>query len=113
MCRCSDIAAAAEVGKGTVYEYFSSKEELFFAVYEAQNEVLARRNQGRTGSPYVSWIPTYNGQEWNILEITPKGVTLYDEDYASYLERTGTDHLSYQVDLRGETGLLTAQMEHL
>jgi hypothetical protein len=35
-------------------------------------ESLARRNQGRTGSPFVSWIPTYNGQEWNILEITPK-----------------------------------------
>jgi hypothetical protein len=35
-------------------------------------EVLARRNQGRTGSPYVNWIPTYNGQEWNILEITPR-----------------------------------------
>lgn len=35
-------------------------------------EVLARRNQGRTGSPYVSWIPTYNGHEWNILEVKPK-----------------------------------------
>jgi hypothetical protein len=35
-------------------------------------EVLARRNQGPVGSPFVSWIPTYNGQEWNILEITPK-----------------------------------------
>jgi hypothetical protein len=35
-------------------------------------EVLARRNQGPAGSPYVSWIPTYNGQEANILEITPK-----------------------------------------
>ena len=35
-------------------------------------ETLARRNQGRTGSPLVSWIPTYNGQEWNILEIRPK-----------------------------------------
>ena len=35
-------------------------------------EVLARKDQGRTGSPYVSWIPVYNGHEWNILEITPK-----------------------------------------
>ena len=32
--RVSDIAAAAGVGKGTVYEYYSSKEELFFAVFE-------------------------------------------------------------------------------
>ncbi len=35
-------------------------------------EHLARKDQGRTGSPYVNWIPTYNGHEWNILEITPK-----------------------------------------
>ena len=42
--------------------------ELFNISYE----VLARRDQGRTGSPYVSWIPTYNGHEWNILEVKPK-----------------------------------------
>lgn len=30
----SRIAQEAGVGKGTVYEYFSSKEELFFAVFE-------------------------------------------------------------------------------
>ena len=35
-------------------------------------ETLARRNHGRTGSPFVKFIPTYNGQEWNIQEITPK-----------------------------------------
>jgi len=40
--------------------------------FNVSYEVLARRNQGRTGSPFVSWIPTYNGEEWNILEITPK-----------------------------------------
>jgi hypothetical protein len=40
--------------------------------FNVSYEVLARMNQGREGSPYVSWIPTYNGQEWNILEITPK-----------------------------------------
>jgi hypothetical protein len=40
--------------------------------FNVSYECLARENQGRRGSPYVSWIPTYNGQEWNILEITPK-----------------------------------------
>ena len=39
----SDIAAAADVGKGTVYEYFASKEELFFAVYRWVNEKVSRR----------------------------------------------------------------------
>jgi len=40
--------------------------------FNVSYEVLARRNQGRTGSPYVNWIPTYNGEEWNILQIAPK-----------------------------------------
>ena len=30
----ADIALVARVGKGTVYEYFDSKEDLFFAVFE-------------------------------------------------------------------------------
>jgi len=40
--------------------------------FNVSYEHLARKDQGRTGSPYVNWIPTYNGHEWNILEITPK-----------------------------------------
>ena len=30
----ADIAARAEIGKGTIYEYFASEEDLFFAVFE-------------------------------------------------------------------------------
>ena len=30
----AEIAARAEMGKGTIYEYFDSKEDLFFAVFE-------------------------------------------------------------------------------
>lgn len=41
--RVADIAAAAGVGKGTVYEYFSSKEDLFFAVFEWIDEQIRRR----------------------------------------------------------------------
>jgi hypothetical protein len=33
---------------------------------------MARENQGQRGTRFVNWIPTYNGQEWNILEVTPK-----------------------------------------
>ena len=40
--------------------------------FNVSYDVLARENQGRKGSPYVSWIPTYNGHEQNILETTPK-----------------------------------------
>jgi AcrR family transcriptional regulator len=41
--RVADIAERAEVGKGTVYEYFSSKEELLFAVFESINQDISSR----------------------------------------------------------------------
>jgi hypothetical protein len=40
--------------------------------FNVSYEVLARQDQGKRGSPFVNWIPTYNGQEWNILEVRPK-----------------------------------------
>ncbi|UCE48997.1 MAG: hypothetical protein JSW47_02425 [Phycisphaerales bacterium] len=39
--------------------------------FNVSYDVLARDNQGRNGSPYISWIPTYNGHEQNILEVSP------------------------------------------
>lgn len=41
--RVADIAKRAGVGKGTVYEYFSSKEELLFAVFELTNAQISVR----------------------------------------------------------------------
>ena len=41
--RVADIANRAGIGKGTVYEYFSSKEELLFAVFEWMNHGIADR----------------------------------------------------------------------
>ncbi len=35
-----DIAKLAGIGKGTIYEYFSSKEDLFFSVFEWMNEEM-------------------------------------------------------------------------
>ena len=43
--RVADIAKRAGVGKGTVYEYFSSKEELLFAVFESINLDITARMQ--------------------------------------------------------------------
>ena len=40
--------------------------------FNVSYEMLADVGQGRTGSRYVNWIPTYNGHEWNILETRPK-----------------------------------------
>lgn len=39
--RIADIAAEAGVAKGLVYQYFKSKEELFFAVFEWYNEQIS------------------------------------------------------------------------
>lgn len=41
--RVADIAERAGVGKGTVYEYFSSKEELLFAVFELIHAEISLR----------------------------------------------------------------------
>jgi len=40
------IADRAGIGKGTVYEYFSSKDELLFAVFEWMNEGIFNRIHG-------------------------------------------------------------------
>jgi len=48
----ADIAARAKIGKGTIYEYFASKEDLFFAVFEwfkKQTEDAARVDIGVLG----------------------------------------------------------------
>ena len=39
----AEIAQRAGIGKGTVYEYFSSKDELLFAVFEWMNERILGR----------------------------------------------------------------------
>lgn len=39
----AEIAQRAGIGKGTVYEYFSSKDELLFAVFEWMNERILKR----------------------------------------------------------------------
>ncbi len=41
--RVADIASHAGVAKGTVYEYFPSKEELFFALFESINRRIRDR----------------------------------------------------------------------
>ena len=38
-----DIAASAGIGKGTVYEYFRSKKELFLSVFSYVNELILSR----------------------------------------------------------------------
>jgi hypothetical protein len=52
--------------------------DFFNVAYES----LARENQGPKGSPYVNWIPTYNGHEQNILLFAPKSWGSYQSRLA-------------------------------
>ena len=63
---CTDCHNATEAPKGI--DLSGDKTDFFNVSYD----VLAREKQGGKGSPLVNWIPTYNGQEWNILHVAPK-----------------------------------------
>jgi TetR/AcrR family fatty acid metabolism transcriptional regulator len=41
--KIDDVAFEAGIGKGTVYEYFKSKDDLFFALFEEMKQELHRR----------------------------------------------------------------------
>jgi len=46
--------------------------DFFNVSYEILARGRKRSGEAEWDSPYVSWIPTYNGMEQNILEVTPK-----------------------------------------
>jgi hypothetical protein len=46
--------------------------DFFNVSYETLARGRKRAGEAEWDSPYVNWIPTYNGMEQNILEVTPK-----------------------------------------
>ena len=46
--------------------------DFFNVSYETLARGRRRAGEAEWDSPYVNWIPTYNGMEQNILEVTPK-----------------------------------------
>jgi hypothetical protein len=48
------------------------KTDFFNVSYEWLARGRRRAGEAEWDSPYVNWIPTYNGMEQNILEVTPK-----------------------------------------
>ncbi len=77
--KISDIAEEAGIGKGTIYEYFNSKDEVFAASFDhfmmKLEEVIARR-LFRTHDPmdklqvyFASWIEVFEGEHRDYLEI--------------------------------------------
>jgi AcrR family transcriptional regulator len=105
--RVSDIAERAGVAKGTVYEYFSSKEDLFFDVFkwfnvgvrESVNQVIAEHTSPRdrlvailrlSGEIIVDHrelFPMMNVDLWVILRSSEPGKRFakeFGEQYHSY-----------------------------
>jgi hypothetical protein len=63
---CVECHGAVEPDGGV--DLTGGKTDFFNVSYD----VLARENQGPRGTKHVNWIPSYNGQEQNILEVRPK-----------------------------------------
>ena len=63
---CTDCHNSHETGGGI--DLSGEYTDYFNVSYET----LVSEKQGPNGSPHVSWIPTYNGHEQNILKIEPK-----------------------------------------
>ena len=59
----------------------------FTEYFNVSYDVLVSENQNREGSPYVSWIPTYNGDEQNILQVAPKRWGSYRSKLAEIILR--------------------------
>jgi AcrR family transcriptional regulator len=71
--RIADIAAAAGVAKGLVYDYFRSKEELFFAVFTWYNDKISL------------WI----GERMGTADSARERLTLF----ANLFVQAGLDHI--------------------
>lgn len=54
--RLDDVAAAAKVGKGTLYLYFKSKDDLYISIiYDAFAKVLAHLREEPAGQNELAW----------------------------------------------------------
>ena len=77
--KIADIANAADIGKGTVYEYFSSKDEIFRASYwffmGKINEILFQKLQHlsdpleKLQAFFSAWMEILQGEYLEYLEI--------------------------------------------
>jgi AcrR family transcriptional regulator len=135
--RMVDVALAAGIGKGTIYEYFPSKEALFFATFEhlmtqtgRQMEALAA---GRTGSAadrlsamaeavLTAWMPRLDVyglvlEFWSATTTSPQRMRFkaaFQHAYAEFrktvaaLIQAGVD--SGEFHSRADAGMLAAAL---
>ena len=107
--KISDIAEEAGIGKGTIYEYFQSKDEVFSATFnyfmEKQEEVIARR-LNRIHDPleklrafFSAWAEVLEGEYLDYLEIVldfwAEGVRKGDDSWKIDLNVLYTENIGY------------------
>lgn len=79
-----EIAAVAELGKGTIYSYFKSKEEIYIAILEKRLDFLEKKMREAVANPESATDALYS---------------LYDAFIEYHRERKGfIDTLFVQVD---------------
>ena len=82
----ADIAVKAEIGKGTVYAYFYSKEDLFFAVFEwfmMQTGAAARVSVSHLGGSAVQRLEALNESIMDMWDEIKDAFTLTMEFWAA------------------------------
>lgn len=126
--RIIEVAGAAGVGKGTIYEYFRSKEDLFFAVFEQMMEdtdsrigltmasiggSAAERLKGVADAVIKAWLPKLDlyalvMEFWSAATVSPMRLRFkqsFQEGYERFrrvigaLIRDGMDRGEFAEDI--------------
>jgi len=115
--RMEDIAATAEVGKGTLYRYFKDKDELYRALLERAAEQVLRRvaeSAARPGGPreqleaFVGALITYFDEQPYLFDLIQHAEMRHhtDADFPWQRARNETIRRSREILTQGrEAGL--------
>ena len=105
--RMEDIAAEAEVGKGTLYRYFSDKEELYLALLERASQQLICRLEAckRTATPrdrlraIVAAILDFFEEQPHLSDLIQRAEVLRDPNRAFPWQKTREKQAHLIVEL--------------
>lgn len=109
--RMEDIAAEAEVGKGTLYRYFSDKEELYLVLLERASQQFMERlreEKNRTAGPHaqlqaiVAAVIAFFDEHPHLFDLIQRAEVLRDPDRASPWQKARDDLLRLLLDVFDE-----------
>ena len=112
----ADIAAYAGIGKGTTYEYFDSKEDLFFAVFEwhvEQSSQAATVNITALGGPASGRLSTINESLMNYFVDKMDIFSLVMEFWAASASSKSREHYkqAFKDTYREFRGIVSALIQ--